>query len=106
MYVNSKRITNVILYARCQSEKFSVFLRKMSRFGEENQDIIKKEIQHLMPDNTKKSKISIWKQFLEFCNEKSYNIQEKLPVEELASILEDYSFNMRKKIQRSTKKVL
>ncbi|XP_023310426.1 uncharacterized protein LOC111691585 [Anoplophora glabripennis] len=72
-------------------DKYSINLRQ------ENQDIIKKEIQHLMPDNTKKSKISIWKQFLEFCNEKSYNIQEKLPVEELASILEDYSFNMRKK---------
>ena len=77
---------------RVKSEKYSLsivfFFMKMSRFGEENQDAIKKEVQDLIPDNTKKSKTSIWKQFLEFCNEKSYNIHEKLLVEAVSSINE------------------
>ena len=69
----------------------------MSRFGKENQQVIRQEIQNITPDNTRKSKSSVWKQFVEFCDEKLYNIHECMSVVQVATILEDYAFNMKKK---------
>ena len=48
----------------------------MSRFGKESVEIIRQEIQNLTPRNTKRNKESVWKQFIEFCNEKSYEIEK------------------------------
>ncbi|KAJ8915443.1 hypothetical protein NQ315_003204 [Exocentrus adspersus] len=70
----------------------------MSRFGIENEDVIREEVQHLIPNNTKKSQESIWKQFMEFCDEKSYNIDDKdISTLQLAHVLEDFAFNMKKR---------
>lgn len=68
----------------------------MSRFGQENTEIIRKEVDKLIPSNTKRSKATVWKQFLEFCQEKSYKIEGGTSVIELAAILEDWGFNMKK----------
>jgi len=70
----------------------------MSRFGTEDSENIKVKVANLTPLNTKRSKCSVWKQFLDFCKERSYNIEDPtISVTTLASILEDYSFNMKKK---------
>lgn len=69
----------------------------MSRFGTQSEEKIRKEVDILIPPNTKKSKATIWKQFLEFCEEKNYRIAAGTSVEEIAEILEDWGFNMKKK---------
>ena len=70
----------------------------MFRFGQESKENIRREIEQLTPANTRKSKSSVWRQFTNFCAEKLYNFDRAdIPVEELAFILEDYAFNMRKK---------
>ncbi|KAK9739015.1 hypothetical protein QE152_g9378 [Popillia japonica] len=48
------------------------------------------------PANTKKSKASIWRQFCEFCDAKNYSIEQNVREEELADILKDWAFNVRK----------
>lgn len=70
----------------------------MSRFGKENKEYIRQEVQNLMPQNTKKSKESVWRQFMQFCHEKHYDINNSsISIEALSQILEDYAFNMKKK---------
>ncbi|CAH1113828.1 unnamed protein product [Psylliodes chrysocephalus] len=70
----------------------------MSRFGNENQENIRKEVEKLVPQNTKRSKESVWRQFLQFCFEKSYDINSpSVSIEALSQILEDHAFNMKKK---------
>lgn len=70
----------------------------MNRFGQENIEVVRQETDQLTPANTKKSKASAWKQFTDFCLEKSYNFdREDISVEELGLILEDFGFNMRRK---------
>lgn len=70
----------------------------MFRFGQESKENIRQDIEQLTPANTRKSKLSVWRQFTNFCAEKSYNFDRAdIPVEELALILEGYGFNMRKK---------
>ncbi|CAH0560364.1 unnamed protein product [Brassicogethes aeneus] len=70
----------------------------MFRFGQESKGNIRQEIKQLTPANTRKSKSSVWKQFTNFCAEKSYDFDRAdIHVEELALILEDYGFSMRKK---------
>lgn len=61
---------------------YCVSVNKITRSGQENIEVIIGEIQYLRPVNTRRSKSRIWKQFTDFCSEKSY---------------EDYGFNMRKK---------
>lgn len=51
---------------------------KLSRFGRENSEMIRKEVELFIPINTKRSKTMIWKQFLEFCEEKKYTIETGL----------------------------
>ena len=77
----------------------------MSRFGKESQQIIRDNVQLSVPNNTKKSKFSVWKQFTEFCVEKSYNIEDSnIPTEKVASILKDFAFNMKKRNTEDYKK--
>lgn len=68
----------------------------MLRFGEETTELIRKEVENLTPSNTKKSKATVWNQFLEFCKEKLYRIEEEKSVAELVAILEDWGFNMKR----------
>ena len=69
----------------------------MSRFGQDTFESIKNEVDNLIPTNTKKSKSTIWNQFLAFCAERKYNIEKETSVVELAVILEDWGFNMKKR---------
>lgn len=69
----------------------------MLRFGKESTELIRKEVENLTPSNTKKSKATVWTQFLEFCKEKLYRIEEEKSVAELAAILEDWGFNMKRR---------
>lgn len=66
------------------------------RFGANNLQNIKNEIENLVPTNTKKSKSSVWKQFNKFCLEKNYKLQQDTTMENLALILVDWGYNMRK----------
>ena len=73
----------------------------MSRFGNDNASVIKTQVQKLVPENTVKFKSSVWKQFCEFCAEKKYSINDcSTAITQLAEILEDWAFNMRKKKRR------
>lgn len=75
----------------------SQHLRKMSRFGTASMQEIDKSIEDLTPENTKRSKNSIWKQFEEFCSEKKYVLEAQTTPENLANILKDWASNMRRK---------
>ena len=46
--------------------------------------------------NTKKSIDSVWKQFQHFCDERKYILNKETTVSELALILKDFAFNMRR----------
>lgn len=74
----------------------SVFV-KMNRFGEINEKEIDENIKKTAPQNTLKSKNSIWRQFMSFCDAKKYTFGPDTSVTELASILKSWAFNMRKK---------
>ncbi|KAJ3661865.1 hypothetical protein Zmor_006244 [Zophobas morio] len=50
-----------------------------------------------IPENTKKSKKSAWKQFNAFCQEKNYVLDHQRSIEEIANILKDWGYNMRRK---------
>ena len=39
----------------------------------------------------------MWNQFLEFCAERNYKIDGSVSDEEIASILQDWGYNMRRK---------
>ena len=86
-----------MLLTQCKNSYLVLWhVLRMFRFGNESVENIKQEIQNLTPRNTKKNKESVWKQFIEFCTEKSYDI-ENSSIEQLANILEDYAFNMKKR---------
>lgn len=68
-----------------------------SRFSNISCNNIDLEIQKSVPINTVKTHTSIWLQFSDFCKAKGYNLNKDTKVEELAVILKDWGFNMRKK---------
>lgn len=68
----------------------------MSRFGNSNIVEIDQEIENCTPRTTKRTHISIWNQFSAFYEEKGYVLNETTSVENLANILKDYAFNMKK----------
>lgn len=69
----------------------------MSRFGNTNEADIQAEINNLIPLNTVKSQSSIWNQFSSFCEERNFDLNTKQSVEDVARILMDWGFNMKKK---------
>lgn len=69
----------------------------MSRFGHFEDRDINKEIENAVPKNTKKSQDFIWNQFMEFCAQRNYKLEEKTPICEIAKILKDWAFNMKQK---------
>ena len=44
-----------------------------------------------------KSKKSAWKQFSQFVEERNYNLEKDTSPEDLAKILEDYGYKMKKR---------
>lgn len=68
----------------------------MNRFGEQSIETIDETIKETEPLNTQKSKSSIWRQFSDFCDAKKYCISQSTSEEELATILKDWAFNMKK----------
>lgn len=71
-------------------------LNKNARFGSQCASDIKKAVSENIPLNTQKSKKSIWEQFSQFLKVRNYELDKSTPVIELAKILEDYAFNMKK----------
>lgn len=69
----------------------------MSRFGNTCDAEIEREIENCIPKNTKKSQSSIWNQFCIFCKERNFDVDKKQPIEDLAKILMDWGYNMKKK---------
>ena len=67
------------------------------RFGCVSFDEINDNIDKCVPDNTKKTRNSIWKQFTSFCESRQYQLLETSKEEDIANILKDWAFNMRKK---------
>lgn len=68
-----------------------------TRFGQSSADSIQTAVEQTTPINTKKSKNTIWKQFSEFCLERNYELTASTELKQIATILEDWAYNMRKK---------
>lgn len=68
-----------------------------TRFGEYSLQEIDGQIQESVPINTIKTHNSIWNQFSEFCTVRGYNLDESTTVEQIATILKDWAFNMKKR---------
>lgn len=66
------------------------------RFGDISNNEIAINVENCIPKNTANSKSSIWAQFELFTEERKYQLLQTTPVEELANILEDYGFNMKR----------
>lgn len=69
----------------------------MSRFGTFSLKNIEESINNNKPVNTVRSEHYIWNQFTEFCDSRKYTLGEDQTDEELANILQDWAYNMRKK---------
>lgn len=69
----------------------------MSRFGTVSLEKIDNEVDSITPGNTKRSKNSVWSQFECFCKEKNYKLEKSTSKDELANILKDWGFNMKRK---------
>lgn len=67
-----------------------------SRFGQNTERIINAAVDKLTPQNTVKSRNSAWRQFEQFCNERKYTFDKETSVSQLALILKDFAFNMRR----------
>jgi hypothetical protein len=69
----------------------------MSRFGSTSLLNIDEAVENTVPVNTKRSKTCVWTQCTSFCKKKRYNFENCVSKEELAIILKDWAFNIRKK---------
>lgn len=70
--------------------------RANSRFGCHSDEQIKKLVSENIPLNTQRSRSSIWTQFSEFLRVRNFTLEKCTTATELAKILEDYAFNMKK----------
>ncbi|KAK9885014.1 hypothetical protein WA026_009241 [Henosepilachna vigintioctopunctata] len=68
----------------------------MKRFGTSSGTEIDKEIEDLTPQNTVKTHKYVWKQFTEFCERRNYKLCAQTSEEQLASLLKDWAFNMKR----------
>ncbi|KAK9881460.1 hypothetical protein WA026_016346 [Henosepilachna vigintioctopunctata] len=68
----------------------------MKRYGTSSGTEIDKEIEDLTPQNTVKTHKYVWKQFTEFCERRNYKLCAQTSEEQLASILKDWAFNMKR----------
>lgn len=69
----------------------------MSRFGTFSLENIDTSSKNIKPLNTVRSETYIWRQFMEFCDVRKYTLVEGHTEEDLANILQDWAYNMRKK---------
>lgn len=69
----------------------------MDRFGNISAELTDEMLQNSKPANTKKTEQYVYRQFEEFCNARGYQLNGNTSNEELALILKDWAFNMRKK---------
>jgi hypothetical protein len=67
------------------------------RFDDKTDEEINLSIKNSVPYNTIKTQSNIYKQFMDFCNERKYVLTAITPVPEIAKILKDWGYNMRKK---------
>lgn len=68
----------------------------MSRFGDLSLERIDDKVKQNVPINTVKSDMSVWHQFSAFCTERNYVLRADSTQEELADILKDWAYNMKK----------
>lgn len=68
----------------------------MDRFGADSLDVIDKNIKKSVPDNTVKSKTSVWNQFSAFLETRKYVLDADTTIEKIAEILKDWAHNMKK----------
>jgi hypothetical protein len=66
------------------------------RFGQSSALEIDKNIIKLTPVNTLKARSSAWKQFEQFCSARNYILNDQTTLEQLAMIMKDWGFNMKK----------
>lgn len=69
----------------------------MSRFGEVSTQQITKNIEKAIPQSTKNTKASIWRQFMEFCQVRNYELSKITSLQKVADILKDWAYNMKKR---------
>lgn len=68
----------------------------MSRFGVSSLQTIDDKVKGTIPLNTIKSKKSVWSQFSAFCHERGYTLTADSTDEQLADIMKDWAYNMKK----------
>lgn len=74
----------------------SAEMNSKNRFAATTLSEIDKEISENEPKNTVKTHKYVWKQFMDFCNERNYTFDENSTDHHLAEILKDWAYNMRK----------
>lgn len=72
------------------------FFKDMERFGSHSIKEIYTSITNSTPVNTVKNKNFVWRQFVTFCEKRSFTLERNTTVNEIAKILTDWAFNMRK----------
>ncbi|KAJ8966840.1 hypothetical protein NQ317_003022 [Molorchus minor] len=68
----------------------------MSRFGVCSLSTIDKKVKGNVPINTEKAKKTVWNQFTTFCTEREYTLSAETSEAQLANIMKDYAYNMKK----------
>lgn len=66
-----------------------------SRFGNNSSTIID-EASTILPANTKRSRSSVWIQFSKFCEERQYVLDASNSLDQIAAVLKDWGYNMKK----------
>lgn len=68
----------------------------LKRFGDKSDAEIDNEIKCNVPENTKKSRESVWRQFFNFLTEKHYKLDKSTSPMEINMILKSWSSNMKR----------
>lgn len=69
----------------------------MNQLGQHSlEEINRNSINNTLPANTVGSKATIWRQFLSFCDERKYTLEESTTEDVLADIMTDWGYNMKK----------
>ena len=77
-----------------------------NRFGSANSRDIEIAIENSTPLNTKKTRMSVSKQFNSFCADRQYELSENTSIEDLAKIMEDWGYNMKKQNGENYKEIV
>lgn len=67
------------------------------RWGNVSTIEITNKIEENIPKNTKKAKKYAWGQFMDFCKQRNYTLEEGTTRIQLCNMLRDYAYNMKKK---------